>query len=92
MKMLSSLACSLLALSACATDGEFVDRASEVEGIYRVDSHLLNAASCSPGGAAVQDTHAFAFAKRGEVFGHEYLQGLRQVCAGLQSLVDYVLQ
>ncbi len=74
MKMLSSLALSLLALSACATDGDFTDRASQVEGIYRVDGHLLNAASCSPGGAPVKDTHPFAFAERGEVFGHEFLQ------------------
>ncbi|CAN5922861.1 hypothetical protein BH11MYX3_BH11MYX3_39310 [soil metagenome] len=74
MKILSSLAFSLFALSACATDGGFTDRASQVEGIYRVDSHLLNEASCSPGGAKVNDTDAFAFAKRSEVFGHELLQ------------------
>jgi hypothetical protein len=76
MKLLSSFAFTLsaLAVSACATDGEFVDRASQVEGIYRVDSHLLNDSACSPGGTPYQDSHAFAFAKRGSVFGTEMLQ------------------
>ncbi len=73
MKLLSLFAFSFLALSACA-DGAFVDRASQVEGIYRVDSHLLNETSCSPGGAAVHDAHTFAFAKRGNVLGNEFLQ------------------
>ncbi|MGE0397549.1 MAG: hypothetical protein AB7T06_12580 [Kofleriaceae bacterium] len=56
------------------SDLEFEQRASEVEGIYRVDSHLMNEAACAPGGSAMQDSHRFAFAKRGNVFGTEYLQ------------------
>jgi hypothetical protein len=73
MKLLSSFALSLLALSACTSD-DFGDRASEVEGIYRVDSHLLNEAACSPGGTAFTDDDAFAFAKRASVLGHDFLQ------------------
>jgi hypothetical protein len=69
-----AFAFSLLAVSACASDGEFIDQASQVEGIYRVDSHLLNDSACSPGGTAVQDNHSFAFAKRGNVLGTEMLQ------------------
>ena len=74
MKHLSLLAVSALTASACATDdGEFIDRASEVEGIYQVKSHLLNAQSCSPGGTPFSDQHGFAFAKRNTILGHEYL-------------------
>jgi hypothetical protein len=61
-------------MSACATDGVFVDRASQVEGIYRVDSHLLNDSACSPGWTQLQDSHSFAFAKRSSIFGTEMLQ------------------
>lgn len=75
MKHLSLLllASSLVTASACATD-DFSDRAAEVEGIYQVKSHLLNDASCSPGGEALPDQHAFAFAKQTSILGHEYLQ------------------
>lgn len=74
--LVSSFALSLLSLSAC-TGGSglaFEQRASEVEGIYRVDAHLLNDAACAPGGAPMEDMHAYAFAKRGSVFGTEFLQ------------------
>jgi len=72
--MKSSFALPLLALTACATDGDFDQRASEVEGIYRVDSHLMNETACAPGGTPMEDMHSFAFAKRGNVFGTEFLQ------------------
>ena len=77
MKFFSSLAFALsaLAASACATDdGVFIDQASQAEGIYLVDSHLLNDKGCSPGGTELQDAHGFAFAKRGNVLGTEMLQ------------------
>ena len=74
MKHLSLLALSIVTASACATDGgAFIDRASEVEGIYQVKSHLLNDESCSPGGTPLADQHRFAFAKRNTILGHEYL-------------------
>ena len=73
MKLLSLLALSLVTASACASD-DFTDRASEVEGIYQVQSHLLNEAACSPGGTAFSDTQTFAFAKQISLFGREYLQ------------------
>ncbi|MBA3461811.1 MAG: hypothetical protein H0T46_17755 [Deltaproteobacteria bacterium] len=76
MKFLSSFAFafSALAASACASDGVFIERAAQVEGIYRVDSHLLNDKACSPGGTGLQDMHAFAFAKRSNVLGTDMLQ------------------
>lgn len=76
MKFLSSFAFALsaFAATACATDGVFTERASQVEGIYRVDSHRLNEKACSPGGTALQDSHSFAFAKRGNVLGTDMLQ------------------
>jgi hypothetical protein len=83
MKHLSLLALSILTASACATEGEFIDRADEVEGIYQVTSHLLNDKSCSPGGTAFSDQHSFAFAKRNTIFGHEYLHIYS--CASLQD-------
>lgn len=73
MKHLALIALSLVTASACADD-DFGGRASEVEGIYQVDSHLLNDKSCSPGGTPFSDMHEFAFAKAGTLFGHDYLQ------------------
>lgn len=73
MKQFLLLASTLLTASACATDGEFIDRAAEVEGIYQVKSHLLNDAGCTPGGTPFSDQHGFAFAKRSTIFGHDYL-------------------
>lgn len=74
MKLLSLLALPLVVISACASDGGFVDQAAEVEGIYRVDSHLLNDAACTRGGVPVTDMHGFAFAKRGSVLGTDFLE------------------
>lgn len=75
--LLSSFAFSVL-VTACTTSGgsdlEFAQRAAEVEGIYRVESHLMNEAACAPGGSPMEDMHGFAFAKRGSVFGVDYLQ------------------
>jgi len=69
----TSLACSLVAISlAACTDGSFVDQASEIEGIYRVDVHRLNEAACEPG-PAVTGTHAYAYAKRFQIRDFEYL-------------------
>jgi hypothetical protein len=73
----SSLALSLLAVTACTGSGsdlDFDERASEIEGIYRLDTHLMNEFACAPGGAEMQGEHGFAFAKRGSVFGTEFLQ------------------
>jgi hypothetical protein len=69
-------------MSAC-TDDEFSAQAASVEGIYRVDSHTRNEASCSPGGTAVDDTETLAVAKRADVFGVETLQILS--CADLDD-------
>jgi hypothetical protein len=62
----------ILAVSAC-TDDPFEQKAATVEGIYRVDSHTRNETGCSPGGAAVEDTETFAFAKRYELLGIKVL-------------------
>jgi hypothetical protein len=71
-----------LAISACTGDS-FSDQAASVEGIYRVDSHLRNEASCSPGGAPVSDSQTFAYAKRVDILGIETLQLLS--CASLDD-------
>jgi hypothetical protein len=83
MKHLSFLALSLVTASACATDGDFTARASEVEGIYQVKSHLLNDQGCSPGGDTVSDQHGFAFAKRASILGTDYL--MIYSCASLDD-------
>lgn len=72
MKHLSLIALSLVTSAACTDDG-FGARASEVEGIYQVKSHLLNEQSCSPGGDPVQDADTFAFAKQTTILGNDYL-------------------
>ena len=83
MKHLSLIALSIFTASACASEGEFLDRAAEVEGIYQVKSHLLNEKGCSPGGTPLSDQHGFAFAKRNTIFGHEYLHIYS--CASLED-------
>jgi hypothetical protein len=83
MKHPTLLALTVLTASACATDGEFIDRAAEVEGIYQVTSHHLNEQACSPGGTAVADQHRFAFAKHSTILGHEYLHIYS--CASIQD-------
>ncbi|MFN0251490.1 MAG: hypothetical protein ACKV2T_31735 [Kofleriaceae bacterium] len=74
----TSMSLSLLAVTACTTGGgsglAFEQRASEIEGIYRLDTHLMNDAACAPGGTPMGGEHGFAFAKRGSVFGTEFLQ------------------
>lgn len=72
----------LLAIAAC-TDDTFDDQAATAEGIYRVDTHLRNEAACSPGGAAVEDTQTFAFAKRADILGIKTLQLIS--CASLDD-------
>lgn len=83
MKHLSLLALSLFTASACATDGEFADRAAEVEGIYQVKSHLLNDQGCTPGGTPFSDQHGFAFAKHSTILGRDYLHIYS--CASLED-------
>jgi hypothetical protein len=63
-------------MSACTDEADevFDEQAATYEGIYRIDSHLLNDAACSPGGSAVDDQQTFAFAKRGEALGTPFLQ------------------
>jgi hypothetical protein len=64
----------LLAMSACTDDDAFTAQASTVEGIYRVDSHLINQGACTAGGDPVADSQTFAYAKRIDILGTKALQ------------------
>ncbi len=65
-----------LALTACTSSGgssDFEDTAAGIEGIYRVQSHTRNDASCTPGGDSLLGDDRFAAVFSGEVLGHPYL-------------------
>jgi len=84
---MKTLAFALLALTACVDDNpELGPEADRVEGIYRVDAHVMNQTSCATGGESVGDTHKFAFAKRVHLQGVTWLQIYS--CASLEACRD----
>lgn len=65
-----------LSLMACTSHGasEFDQVASELEGIYQVQSYTRNEQACSPGGEDRLGDDRFAAAFTGEVFGIQFLE------------------
>lgn len=80
-----------LSLVACATDDNnelpdqtgFAEQASLVEGIYVINSHLMNADGCTPGGEPMEGSSRFAFAVQSSLAGYDFLTVMS--CANLED-------
>jgi len=62
---------SLITTTAACSSGEFETLANEAEGIYQVQSHTENLASCEPGGESLLDpgSDQYLVARKQEIFG-----------------------